>query len=203
MSWPKVNFKTILILIFLGIISFGIGHIISVLHNGYQLEAIFENSHTLTYKQPTKKEVYIMYVMDVSCQFCNNEETVEAVNELVKKAKSKATNYNIKFILISIDNPYSSTTLLTKFESVDEINFGNQWQNHFVSRYLLNEGYTELSVPQLLIFERSNIIQRHGDFKNVYGFKDEKQLFHLKGMKSIVNFDYRKLFPDSAITQPM
>lgn len=172
------------------------GYLASKTVLGYKYSSILSNSESVLAGEVSNKDKMVIYIMDLNCQFSNNEKIVNHINELVNQAKtlSITTDFNIKFLLVTINDPYSSTTLLSNFESVDEVIFGNQWQNLAVNNYLLQNGYTEKSTPQLLIVERDNILINHGNNLYFQGFSQENILYHVESMNEIIEFNYMNIF---------
>ncbi len=161
---------------------------------GNTYSSILNNSNILTSKSIKETDILIIYITDINCESSHNKKIISHINEIVHDAKlfGNSQNYDVKFKVAALNNPYRAIHLLSEFKYVDEVNFGNEWKGITVSRLLLNNGYSEKSTPQLIILERTNVVTNHGVESFYSGFSEEKTLYHLKTMPQILEFDIIK-----------
>lgn len=126
--------------------------------------------------------ILITYVMDTDCQYSNNVEVINKVNEIIRYINNSHEiskvdiNTFVKFRLVSNNNPYTSIPLLQKFDFIHEINFGS---DDLITRV----------TPQLIIEKRNTKINKSSDLFSNFESEKKSETIHLQSMSEILDFD--------------
>lgn len=191
----SISFKLLIILLAAFLCTYLIGRLYSKSKIADEYLETINNGENIFDTGISQNEILLVYVMDYDCIYSNNEEIIKYINELVYNLKSTSLtkNYSVKFLLSTTNNPYASSSLLSKFNSVDETNFGNRWNSQSINKFLMKRGFTTKSTPQLLVVKRENHIEYHGSDPINTTFDNEKVILQLRSFPEIINFSYQKV----------
>lgn len=118
----------------------------------------------------TSRQLVVVYFGATNCAPCLQDDTKEAVRDVIRVAEKEATQRDIDFQSMgaALDSDWEEgIALLTSTAEFDEYTSGGAWKNAAAIEHLWKENAVSPAIPQMVIFARS-ITHRPGgmDFSN-------------------------------------
>lgn len=117
-------------------------------------ETDYVPAHTLV----DGRQIVAVYLGASTCVPCLRPEVKAAVRSMKSLVAAQARLRGASFAAIGVANDWSPATGMTFLEPLgafDQLVIGGNWMNVAIERFLLRDRESELSMPQVLIVERT------------------------------------------------